>query len=327
MKKVLFLSLLTFFCLACNNEIEWELPENRAKIDLLKIGFKLGGEISVSESDLKSFNEENTDLFALQFYDIDNKPYARVVGDDISKIMVDFKLGQQYKIKMTYLRDGMNLIRKTGDKTWGSPFNATFSETEINKVYYTSSTALDYISSPFIDTQDEQSDVRLGKYVEIDRYHEVVEVFEATEEISTININLKRLVFGVKLNVELEDRDVEVVRFSFNHHNHQQVYFISMSEGKGHLEIPFLSFGFPNIYGNELDYGVVDNYNENVHISIGSLENEISFFDGTINVPRNVMMVMTLRSAQGGGNSQNSFEFVLEEGEMEEEEVNLPADN
>lgn len=329
MKKPYYRSLfiVIFLSMSCNSEMELNSYGTHNEEDLLEIGFNFGGEIFVSEDPLKAMEAEITDLFALQFYDLENdKAYARVVGNDISKIKVEFKAEHQYKVKMTYLKNGANIIRKTGENTWGTPFKATFSETEINKVYYTSSTELNHISDSFLDTPEDNSSFRYGKYVEVDRYHGVLDAFKVTEDTEIININMKRMVFGVRLNVQYEEADIDVIQFSINHPYHQQKYSISMTDGKGGLEIPFLSLGFPGYYLDELDYGVVDSYREDVHISIGTPENGIQFFDGTISVPRNVMMVMKFKPSYTD-NLQNTLELFLEQGEMEEEEVNLPADN
>lgn len=328
MKKPYYISLfiVIFSFLGCNSEIDVNSYETPYGEGLVETGFNFGGEISVSEGPLKSMEDIN-DLFALQFYDLENgRAYARVVGNDISKIKVEFKAEHKYKVKMTYLKNGANIIRKTGENMWGTPFNAIFSETEINKVYYTSSTELNHISESFLDTPDQTSSQRYGKYVEVDRYHGIVEEFEVAEETETITINMKRMVFGVRLYVEHEEADINVIQFSVNHHNHQQKYSIAMTEGKGMLEIPFLSFGFPGFYSNELDHGIVDNYREEVKISIGTAENGIQFFDGTVSIPRNVMMVMRFKP-KNTNSSPNSLELFLEEGEMEEEEVILPEDN
>jgi hypothetical protein len=76
-----------------------------------------------------------------------------------------------------------------------------------------------------------------------------------------------------------------------------------------------------------LDYGVEDHYEENVHISIGTLENGLKYYDGKILVPRNVRMMINFKSTADAAGTINFFDLQLEQEVMEEEEINLPVDN
>ena len=167
--------------------------------------------------------------------------------------------------------------------------------------------------------------------MELDRYHEVVESFLITEETQQLEIKLKRMVFGVTLNVELVDPEIETLRFSVNYRdNHEQVSFIPLNEGKGELIIPYLSLGFPDHFVMEdppLDFGVVDGYRENVHISLGTQENHIKYYDNKVVIGRNVMAIMSFVQNNTQEGSEGNINFNLQEGDLEEVEVTLPTSN
>ncbi|MEG9327229.1 hypothetical protein V6B16_04725 [Salinimicrobium catena] len=323
MKQIIYgcLVLGILFYSSCTTELEKE-----GKKDLITIGLNPGGEFSDSKERVQNKESQNSDLFALQIFDILNdKPYAYVVGDSIPKVRIDFIKDHEYEVKMTYLKNARNIVRYIPENIWGDPFVAGYSETELNQVYYSSATKLRGISSSFIDTESSESPLRMGKYVEVDRYHGILNSFIATEDSTTLNIKLKRMVFGIRLNIEIIEEEVDTLKFTINSMYHQKEYIIPISEGKGNLEIPYLSLGFPNMYSDELDTATGETYEENVKINIGTIENPIKFYDGTIRVIRNAMMVLTFRQNTTTGSSNNSLDLLLEEGEMEEEEFYLSA--
>lgn len=325
MKNITYINVSLLFtilvCSSCTTDFEKE-EEN----DLITVGLNPKGEYLKPKQKSSKQEAQNPDLFALQIFEIANdKPYAYVVGDSIPKIQIDFIKDHEYEVKMTYLKNATNIVRYIPENIWGNPFVADFRKTELNQVYYSSATTLSSISSPGIDTEDPDNPIRMGRYVEVDRYHGVLHSFIATEDSTTLNINLKRMVFGIRLNIELMEEEVDTLKFTINSIYHQQEYLIPINGGKGNLEVPYLSLGFPNIYTNVLDTATGETYEENVKISIGTLENALKFFDGTIRVTRNAMMVLNFRQNSSTGNSNNSLDLLLEEGEMEEEEFNLPS--
>lgn len=326
MKKIFFIPLLLITLLICscspNNE-EITKTENG---ELVKIGFRTGEEISFSNRPLKISETGSEDLFAIQFYEAESgKPYAHVLGDDIGLVNVDFKKDQTYKLKMTYIKNGKNIIIEDSEDKWGIPFSTEFTQTQINRTYYSSATKFNNISSAYITAIEDS--ISVGRYVEIDRYHSVLDDFLITEATEQIEINLKRMVFGVTLTIELLESEVENLRFSVNStHDHQQVYFIPLTEGKGTLTIPFLTLGFPDLYVEDpLNYGVLEGYNENVHISLGTHENNTRFYDNKVNINRNVMARMDFVQTNAQDGSEGKINFNLQEGELEEIIITLPA--
>lgn len=325
-KKIPFISsiILALINISCSTDVRDEIFQQNKK-ELVSVEFKTGGDFKFSEHPLKASETEPLDLFALQIYNASSKPYAYVVGNDISLIKVDFIKDLDYKLKMTYLKNGKEIIYKTPEENkWGAPFTTYGSNTQLNKVYYSSATELTEISSAYIHSIHDSLSV--GRYVEIDRYHGIVDISSVLDSTEVL-IPLKRMVFGVNLNVELKETDVDQIRFSINYRTqHQQEYFVPLTEGRGNLYIPFLSLGFPGHYfSNEphLDYGTVENYNEPVHISLGTAENYIRFYDGAVDINRNVMVTMNFQQQQATDNSESNVTLTLEEGELEEIEVSL----
>lgn len=328
MKKLLFypvfLSILLLHSCSLKNE---EISETKEE-ELINIGFRASGEISFSSRPLKNSEADPNDLFAIQFYEAETgKPYAHVLGDDISLINVDFKMDQAYKLKMTYIKNGKNIIIEDSVDKWGIPFTTEFTATELNRTYYSSAIQFLGISSAYITAIEDS--ISVGRYVEVDRYHSVSDSFYITAETGQIEIKLKRMVFGVTLNVELLEPEVQNLRFSINStDSHQQEYSIPLNEGKGTITIPFLTLGYPNLYVAEpLDYGVVEGYTENVHISLGTVENHTLFYDNKVPISRNVMAHMTFVQNGSADGSEAQIVFNLEEGELEEVVVTLPANN
>lgn len=327
MKKLLLLSfllaLLFHSCEPGNEEVPQ--PENE---ELVNVRFKSGGEISFSHRPLKLSETVAEDLFAIQFYEAETgKPYAQVLGDDINQISVDFRKNESYKLKMTYIKNGKNIIIEDSEDKWGIPFSTEYTQTQINRTYYSSATYFRNISSAYITAIEDS--ISVGRYVEIDRYHSILESFPITQDIEQIQINLKRMVFGVTLNVALLGTELDRIRFSVNSSDaHQQVYFIPLTEGKGTLTIPFLTLGFPDLHVEEpLDYAIVEGYKENVHISLGTEDNHIKYYDNKVSISRNVMAIMDFVQNTPQEGSEANINFNLQEGELEEVLVTLPANN
>lgn len=323
---IAFLVLQIFFT-SCTSSNEMEdIPDNQ--VQLIEVRLKLGGEFIAYRNLPNRMQETNFDLFGIQIIDIENdKPYAYVVGDDISDIKIDFPKNQEYQVKMTYLKDAKNIVRYIPENIWGDPFVADYTETELNKVYYSSATHLRGVSSPFIDTEEMNSPLSFGEYVPLDRYYGRIDSFQASQDSLTLNLQLKRMVFGIDLSLEFLDPEIKEVVFTINSNNHQQEYSIFMENGKGKLHIPYLSIGLSNIYPKELDNALETGYEDNVHISIGTPENSIRFYDDAIKVPRNTMMHLSFVQKTTAETSKNPFELNLQEGEMEEVQIDLPPTN
>lgn len=315
----LILALLLFSC----DKEELGLNDSNDQIEeenFSTANFSIVGEI-VAQKLYQKQNDDEHELFGMQFYEVETqKPYAYVVGDEISKISVNFRTGRSYMMKMTYLRNGKNIVYNYQGR-WGEPFHITDHGTpSLNEVYYSSGITLESISSPFINLIHGDG----GTYVEVDRYHGLIEKFELHEDQSKLSIDLKRLVFGLTLNINSADPIYESIYLSIkgNHHELRE-YIFPLNNGNGSLEIPYITLGFPSFnpfekYLNILDRSVKGEYSEKIHISIGTPNHYTLFFDDYITVSRNKMTVIDMtpvnsREATNGGFTINFGEKMLDQ--------------
>lgn len=288
----LFFALLVF---SCTSEKPGEFQNEGAEQEIISIGLNLKGELSVSQTPLKTGEAEDSDMFGIQFYDVNDKPYAFVVGDDFSRLSIDLIKNKPYKVKVTYIKNAKELLYySTDDQEWGIPLQTWGrSGTGLNKVYYTSANELSWISHVGVQPQDLDS----GTYAELDRYYGVLESFTPTEDTESLTVDLKRMIFGLKLRLdvqELEDQDLDLLRFSVNTHNGGKVFSLPVSDGLGILEIPYLTIAVPGCESCNvaLDFALDTDYEEDISISIGTYDNHTRYFDGNISVQRNKMMVI-----------------------------------
>lgn len=331
MKKRLntFLLILVFL-LSCSTEDQGgdsteeqgvEIQENE---EVSTVGFKVGGEISSDRSQIKTAESENDDIFAIQFFDIQTqKPYAHVLGDDISLVKVDFIKGHDYRMKMTLIKNAKNIIGNDNG-LWATPFRRSDNNQAVfHKPYYSSNIRIRGISAPIISMIENG-----GTYLEADRYYGLIPEFRIEAEQEDLTIDLKRMVFGITLDIESEDVDQQEIYFSINPEiGVIREYIYTLSEGIGSLEIPYITLGFPNhtdleFYETEMDRALFSEYQERIHISIGTPDNFTRYFDDYITVTRNKMMTIELSPKETGSISQGSFNITFEE-EMMEENIDL----
>ncbi|MFD2516832.1 hypothetical protein [Salinimicrobium flavum] len=288
---ILFLTLLMF---SCTSEEQLELETQNDEQEFISIGLDLKKDFLVSQTPLKTEETQKNDLFGIQFYDSSNKPYAFLIGDDASEVLVDLKKSEDYKVKVTYIKDAKDLLYYWSDEgEWGVPLQSWGrSGTILNKVYYTSANELSWISHTSIQTRNLDSDT----YAAVDRYYGAQE-FTAIDDLQVIPIALKRMIFGLKLKFDLKninDPSIDSLRFSVNTHDAGREYSIPVVEGLGTLEIPYLTIAVPECESCviALDLALNEDYKENISISIGTFDNHTRFYDGLIPVQRNKMMVI-----------------------------------
>lgn len=328
MRKIIFSFIILLISLACSKEeAATKESENEEVIEneiTNSASFLLGGEFSSKNEGMKLMEEENFDLFGIQFFDVKTqKPYAHVLGNDISKIKVDFLKDRFYLMKMSYIKNGQNLIPNYNGH-WSSPFSRSNNEaTDLHKVYYSSDININGISAPWINIHSYG-----GTYLEADRYHGVIEEFEIKEEHENLTIDLQRMVFGLTINIKVHQPDIEIVHFSIDPwFGSVREYSFETSEGKGSFEIPYIALGFPNHTDQdkiktEMDKAVFGEYQENIHLSIGLPDHHTLYFDGTITVTRNKMMTIDLVVEESNATSNSGVKISFEE-EMLEKHIDL----
>lgn len=289
----LILSLLTLSCTLEEPQSE-ELQKEKSESEkiTLKMGFK--GKFFLSQTTLNPSKAESDDLFGIQFYDNTNQPYAYVVGDDVTQFSVDLLRDNQYKVRATYFKNGKSVLSYSPEnEEWSFPILSEFRlGTVLNQVRYSTTDHLPFISHANVHTADSDT----YKYAEADRYFGLTPIFTATDSIQYLTMDLKRMVFGLKLRFDLnslEDQTVEQIRFSVNGDGNRE-FAIPVVEGIATLEIPHLTIAVPEWQNRSdaLDHALGEDYGEEISISIGTTENHTRFFDGVITVQRNKMMVI-----------------------------------
>lgn len=298
MNKIRFICtiFLALFIISCNLEEQEseELQVQNPLQDLVSVKMNFKGDLTFSEAPLKGMKSENTDLFGIQFYDNTFQPYAYVVGDDVTQISIDLKKEQEYNIKATYIKGGKNLLHYTTQNgEWGNPLTTKNRlGPNLNQIYYSSTDHLSQIAH--VDVQDVALDSY--KYAEVDRYYGSSSIFTTTDTIQNLSLDLKRMIFGLKLRFDLsslQNKEVDQIRFSINGYG-DRVFAIPVSEGMATIDIPHITIAVPEWenWFEALEYAMGENYSEDISISIGTFDNHTLYFDGVITVQRNKMMVI-----------------------------------
>lgn len=290
----LLLALLIVSCSSDDPETE-ELQDQNTPAQQVSVKMNFKGEITVSQAPLKNMASGSSDLFGIQFYNNMNQPYAYILGDDVTQITVNLNREQEYKIRATYIKNGKNVLHYSPEvEEWGNPLTTELRlGPTLNQVYYSSTDHLPFISHASVNDLE----LETNKYAEVDRYYGVLQSFTTTtEDIQYMTMDLKRMIFGLKLRFDLsnlENIDFDQIRFSVNGYG-GRVYAIPISEGVATLEIPHLTIAVPerDNHSTALDFALDDTYSEDISISIGTLDNNTRFFDGVITVQRNKMMVI-----------------------------------
>lgn len=322
--SLVFLCGLLFSCSA-EDELSETLQEKQQKT--ISLGFDLGGELNISESPMKQqlekqgFSMGADDLFGIQVYRENGNPYAHVVGDDISKINMDFVDGETYDFKFTYVKEAKKIMYRWSDNSWGWPFENNANETDLNKVYYTSSDELDRINYVGMNTA---AGSVAETYLEIDRYYGYIDGIVLNADTEKITLDLKRVVFSLNLDFGVAENltEVDSLRFAINVNdsfNSVKEYFVPIENAKGSLEIPFLTIG--DQY-EKLETVISEGFQTNIDISIGTPENHIRFYDGSITIERMVRYNLEFTATDYQASSSMFDVNILEE-EMTQKDLTL----
>lgn len=195
MKRLLFLPLLVLCLSGCMmEELDKESPVQEAKEYLVPI--KMAGEILEIEEGPLTKAGENNDLYGFQINskkagETSYSPYAYGLFDDISDVKVKLISGAEYEFVCAMVRDGKNRIEGEGNQYF-TPFNMhkanefVYSVSESKSLY----NALSYLRNDgFYEIPN------------IDRYYGKTEGVSPSSTTS-ISINMKRVVFGLKCITE-----------------------------------------------------------------------------------------------------------------------------
>ena len=321
MKNIYFFLFSSLLFTSCSTDSD-QLSQQQAEEEFVTVGITLGGELTVTESPLKSGIQAatkaadttgSTDLFGIQIYDaINDIPYAYVVGNEISQISFELKKDWEYDIEMTYIKDGKNKIKRNSENKWSFPLFASGEETPLNEIFYGTSNELN-VSISLVSYKN-SDDI---EFVPVDRYYAIQKGYTTTESENEIELNLKRVVFGLSLQIDLGTRNnIDEVVFRFSETHHRTKYYINLKDGKGYLELPLITLGTSS------DRAIEDDHEEDVRLLLGTEDQYYRFFSETLKVKRNTMHHITFTADINDGSEVEStmgnVKFSLEETEMDD---------
>ncbi len=187
--------------------------------DSITITFKLGGEIGISEEPLNSRAGTN-DLYGLNVFqtlqpiysseDYGNhyyNLYAYGVFDNLGYMTLKLAKNRYYHFELVYVPDAKKLVYQYNDGHFGSPFQCMFADNpvngKINELLYSTKNNLDMMDSGA--TQEKGNDdykMQANQFTDIERYQGTRWNFLATDESKSVDINLYRMMTGIKLIVD-----------------------------------------------------------------------------------------------------------------------------
>ena len=329
MKKTFLILFVAFaqLIVSCSTEDDGDTPqdpikekpdeeepdnEDETETDSVTIvSFKFQGDFKASES-----TQQQQDLFGIQVYDVEEgEPYAYVLADKSEGLALEVESGKTYRYVTTYVRNAKGLLEKENGR-WLQPFSLSNANApQINSFVYASSSSFAELATPEVAVAGEERQT----YLPIDRYHSLLETSHEAET-ATLNLDLKRMVFGIEFEVDLgEGSLIEEVVFRVNPSEgfpQGQQHLIGLEDGKGFLEVPYLSLAVPE--GN-LNEALEEDYTENVLVSLGTLEEPERFAHAFLMMSRNKLLEIKFASEEGHPN----LNFQLEEGELLPEDGSL----
>jgi|LSQX01.2.fsa_nt_gb hypothetical protein len=254
MKKALILFIGIGLVLSCSKDTVVDDEPTTPTEYMVSLGFS--GEITeISESPLRS--TESNDLYGIQVYAVPNngssdyKPYAYGLFDDKSLMTIKLLEGYKYKFVSSMVVDGKNRLLFSRDG-YLSPF-VTTDVTSLNNTFnFSSSKEMEILSYGQTNLKSFSLEFQRPN---IDRYYGQVEGYIPSDN-SSVSINMKRVVFGVKVEVEgVSEGQVK----------------ISLSEAPDlHIEYPETEiqdiFTFQNNYSYPLSW-TKDDYSETITLS------------------------------------------------------------
>lgn len=215
MKKNLFplLALLLTFC-GCSTQDEPTVePSKEAKVFTVSMG--LFGEItSISDSPLT--RAATNDLYAIQVYSRpdsafsggvyqEEKRYAYGLFDDKALMTIKLMEGYKYRFECTMVPNGKNKIYhyNTWDGNNSYYYSAPFDKPLVSNGGFTYSTdnGFSSLNNGWSYVYTDSMNMTSFQRPNIDRYYGKTENYVPTQN-GTVTIDMKRMVFGVKLVAE-----------------------------------------------------------------------------------------------------------------------------
>lgn len=219
MKTIIILGLvvITTFYSCKKSESVVSVPT----VEKVKVNVRVGGDITIGQSPLNSGRKLPDYIAAKDLYDStvyaidvrtpDGLPYAAGLYNTTGNIMIELLKGVNYTINIAAIKKGTSIGLYWGGTSGGyqyffTPLNmAMKNEMIYNTDIIQSPDALnpDFLTSmSFIAVRGDifSADQDLFFYSELDSYFGTTS-YTAADSNSTLNINLKRISFGIKYNL------------------------------------------------------------------------------------------------------------------------------
>lgn len=261
MKKLFFLIIAALTIAGCSKEeinVPQTTPEPTKKEYTMSFGFY--GEITdITESPLSRAN--SSDLYGIQVYskpenEVEYKPYAYGVFDDKSQMTIKLLEGYKYKFSSTMVVDGKTKIHSKDGK-YSYPFYINSNLSIDNYFTYSSNKEMTLSitrggSGILINNQ-----YTIPDRPNIDRYYGELADFTPSEN-GVISLNMKRVVFGVKVVAE----GLKEGRILMALEGDMPAMFIEYPATESQN-----IYTFSNSYANSMAW-TTDNYTETVSVTI-----------------------------------------------------------
>ena len=332
MKYSIFALLLTslFFFGCAQDELTAEQEETQNQ-EVYTVSLKFSGDIQTEDSPLSRAETDSRDLYGIQVYR-DGKYFAAGMFDNTNNITIDLLAGSSYKFVCTAIKEGKNICyyHSNEDIAYGAcypySYGALYCEKggvlwqNSNSFYYSTnqSYSLWNLSGAYIYIGG-NSQSNISYCAQIDRFYGEVSDY-APSVNGVVNLDLKRVSFGIKLKVtNLQEGKVSVT--CKNEYN----TFISASNLTADYETEGTVYSMANIY-SAWRYASTG-YTENLTLTVTWNREEGLISDSwtkTVQVKRNAMNVISIK--MGADEIEGvSTGVTLEEEEMgsEEEEISL----
>ena len=199
---------------ACEKEVnEPQKPIDAEKI--YTVSFDLGGEIDVTQNPLTRFTTDDRDLYGIEV-SYEGGRYAYGLFDDLSNAKLDLSSAHKYEFRVLCIDDGKDKIKRdtlifANDIYYigyNSPFNGMNLlpdgkiESRITPVMNEFVVATNRYFHNLYSSEYHLSDNSVHSDApNLDVYHGRLEYFTPTEENQNVQIHLKRMVYGLKIEI------------------------------------------------------------------------------------------------------------------------------
>lgn len=363
MKKTLLfaLSLLAMCIVSCNRvEIDTtagteDTPQSVG--ETVNVSFAFKGDITIEESPLsKAAGEEteSTDLYGISvYYDEErdgkiNDVYGYGLFDNIADMNISLLTGYKYKFVCSLVKDGKNEVAynyissSSTIECYYMPFcysYQSYREDSFNYSYPSSSSYPTPVRNEFIlggsshltglgkgGTNISRYDYK--QYPETDRYYGETTDYTPTEG-GVVSIEMKRCVFGMKLNVTgVTDGSLRIF-FDDNSGsttNYFSAYIVIDNITSDYAAEEYI-YTFEDVYQCWSDAMLSNTYYKNMYMHvIWERGNSVTQTLETqqVSFKRNVLTTVNINL--NGASDENGFNLDIESGEMTEENADFEYD-